>query len=79
MSISSNLSQLASAQTLQERYALAWHYLTEAQPAKNKKTPSGYHSPWMCWRMLYLHAGQGTKAVRINKSQCWEIVAAFCE
>ncbi len=71
------LGKIAGAKTLQERYALSWQYLAEEHPSKTKQTPSGYSSPWMCWNMLYIHAGQGTRAARINKSQCWEIVAAF--
>lgn len=74
---SRTLGKIAGATTLQQRYALAWQYLAEAHPSKTKRTPSGYHSPWMCWRMLYVHAGQGTRSSQINKAQCWEIVCSY--
>lgn len=73
----STLSEITFAGTLQERYALAWQYVTEINPSKIKCSPSGYPSAWMCWRMLYAHAGQGTRASQINKAQCWEIVCSY--
>lgn len=75
--IDKTLGALASAQTLQDRYRLAWQYLNEKQPSKSSHTPSGYPTSFMCWQMLYAHAGQGSRLSRINKSQCWEMVCAY--
>lgn len=77
MSISSHLSEIAFAETIEHKLHHAWKYLSETGTCYTNRIEDRLKSPETAVKMIHAHGRYGKRSEALKKIDAMEIVCAF--